>query len=152
MPYQLWTDDTEECKKSRNIDWPLLLDLSGSSEDSPLPSILVMVAEVPSGAKTWPNTNVLTYHPMHLWILQSTQSRHRVYNCPGKPTSWLLSRGLLTGTWGSCARVQFCWSLCWMNASSVQNSYWQRPHLWTSSSASEMHEKNAHNQEQHSSK
>lgn len=94
----------------------------------------------------------LTYHPMHLWILQSTQSRHRVYNCPGKPTSWLLSRGLLTGTWGSCARVQFCWSLCWMNASSVQNSDWQRPHLWTSSSASEMHEKNAHNQEQHSSK
>lgn len=55
MSYQLWTDDTEECKKSRNIDWPLLLDLSGSSEDSPLPSILVMVAEVPSGAKTWPN-------------------------------------------------------------------------------------------------
>lgn len=38
-------------------------------------------------------------------------------------TSWLVS-----------TRLQLCCSLCWMKASSVENSDWQRPHLCTSSS------------------
>lgn len=42
-------------------------------------------------------------------------------------SSWLLACRVST-------RLQLCCSLCWMKASSVENSVWQRPHLCTSSS------------------